>query len=160
MSTALDQRRRVQKPPPQGWARTRQCSATLNPILQPWPPATTLRPQMKGVPLSMRVTNINPFPRQPQRTICRRRRCSTRWPHNPRLQQPMPRKAPLKTSLRKRHAQGKGRARDAPAKPTRQHAKTQATGPARRNLAHSESQLPSRLVRQVNKRFFQPIRIC
>ena len=123
MSTALDQRRRVQKPPPQGSARTRQSSATLHPILRPWPPATTSRPQMKGVLLSVHATNINPSPRQPQRTICRRRRCSTRWTHNPQLKCPMPRQAPSKTSLQKRHAQGKGRATDVPAKPAREQEK-------------------------------------
>lgn len=96
-STALDRRRRVQKHPPQGWARTTQCSEALNPILQPWPPRMLSQPQMKEVLLSVRETNMSHSLRLPRRTICRRRRCSKRWLRNPQLQCPMLRKLHLKT---------------------------------------------------------------
>ena len=144
MSTALD--RCVQKPPPQGSARTTRCSATLNPILQQWQPRMSSQPQMKELLLSMRVTNMPHSHQLPQRTICRRRRCSTRWTHNPQLQCPMLRKTPLETSLRTQRGQDKGRVTDAPAKPTRRHAHARATGLVLNNLAHGQTQLPTRLV--------------
>lgn len=94
MSTALDRRRRVQKHPPQGWARTTRCSEALNPTLQPWRPRMLSQPQMKEVLLSMHEKNMPHSLRLPQKTICRRHRCSKRWLRNPQLQCPMLLKLP------------------------------------------------------------------